>query len=171
VKILLLLVLFVTAACTAFAQAAQQWPLNKITNKIEFKGRLPWPDTVRTEAQRQALVRRWYRRTLTNDTPAAIRDFIRESGVTFGGVPKKSCYRLNVMNKDKERFALWFSLNFMADTTGLTYHLFDFEYGYGSFDFGFGDSLENALLPRDGQTHSTVIESFHSSLLTATKSW
>ena len=75
------------------------------------------------------------------------------------------------MSEDKERFALWSHINLIADTTGLAYHLFDFEYGYGSFDFGFSDSLEDTLLLSDEKVHSTVIELFHNNLLTTTKSW
>jgi hypothetical protein len=55
---LLLFVFLLMASRAALAQAARLWPYNAATRKIDFIGHLPWPDTARTETQRQLLVRR-----------------------------------------------------------------------------------------------------------------
>ncbi|MBO2030521.1 hypothetical protein J4D99_03875 [Siccationidurans ginsengisoli] len=154
----------------AFAQAARPWPRNAATGKIEFTGRLPWPDSVRTEAQRQLLVRRWYRRKLTNDQPEMIRRFVQESGTTYSQIPAESCYRLSIMNRDEEHFSLCFQLRLTSDNTGLSYRFFDFDYNYFSFDNGGDYSLESLLTP-EGASPRSIIESFHEQLLAATKAW
>jgi hypothetical protein len=120
VRTLLLIFLLMTSR-VAFAQATRPWPRNPATHKIEFSGHLLWPDTVRTEVQRQLLVRRWYRRKLTSDKPVMIRRFIQESGTTYGGIPSESCYRLSIMNRDEEHFGLCFQLSLTPDNTGVSY--------------------------------------------------
>jgi hypothetical protein len=151
------------------AQATRPWPHNA-AGKIEFTGRLPWPDSARTEAQRQLLVRRWYRRTLTNDKPAVIRQFIQEDGVTYGGIPTASCYRLRIMGDDDERFNLCFKLTLSTGNTGLVYLLTDFECSESVFDAITGASLEEALtLP--GTRVQTVLAIFCERLSMATKGW
>lgn len=167
---LLLFMGLAMASRAVSAQAARPWPRNPATNRIEFAGHLAWPDTVRTEAQRQVIVRRWYRRKLTNDTPTMIRRIIRESGTTYSGIPSESCYRLSIMNRDEEHYSLCFQLNLTAADTGLTYKIFDFESGYGSFDYGTNGQLESVLTLDNAMTQS-VIKSFHELLLEAIKSW
>jgi len=165
---LLLFLLLVIVSRVACAQAARPWPRNA-AGKIEFTGRLPWPDSVRTEAQRQLLVRRWYRRKLTNDKLTAIRTFIRESGATYSGIPQESCYLLNIANDDKEHFSLCFHITLTPDE-GLTYRFFDFESRYGSIDYSTNDALENTLALKNCNMQS-IMESFHEQLVAATKGW
>lgn len=165
----LLFFFLILASRVTCAQATRPWPHNA-AGKIEFTGRLPWPDSARTEAQRQLLVRRWYRRKLTNDKLTAIRVFIQESGTTYSGIPQESCYRLNIANEDQERFSLIFHILLTPDDGGLTYRLFSFESRYGSIDYGTGDSLENTLALKNADMQS-IMELFHEQLVAATRGW
>jgi hypothetical protein len=153
-----------------FAQATRPWPRNAATSKIEFIGQLPWPDSVRTEAQRQLLVRRWYRRKLTNTNREDIITFVRIHGTTYGGIPKQSCYRLHTTSAYDNLYSLCFQLNFIPDSTGLTYRLSDFEFSEFEYDAGSTASLESSLLSHDNSLRS-FIELFHGQLLGATKGW
>ena len=56
IRFLLLLVL----AFSSRVAQAQEWPRNRRTQRIEFRGFLPWPSSARTAAQRRACARRWY---------------------------------------------------------------------------------------------------------------
>jgi hypothetical protein len=165
---LLLLILFLLASRAAFAQVARPWPRNAATGKIEFIGHLPWPDSVRTEAHRQQLARRWYRQKLTNDTPAEIRRRTQSAGTSYAGVPYVSCYKLSILRKEAEYFNLCFELRITSDSTRLSYQIFDITCGnYGS-DYFIGDSLENVLTLKDSRVQN-IMEIFHGQLLAATK--
>ena len=72
------------------------------------------------------------------------------------------------MNRDEEHFSLCFQLRLTPDNTGLAYRIFDFEAGYGSFDYGTSDQLESVLGLDIAMTKS-VIASFHEQLLGATE--
>jgi hypothetical protein len=169
VRLLLFIFLLLTSR-VAFSQAARPWPRNAATGKIEFTGCLPWPDSVRTEAQRQLLVRRWYRRKLTNDKPAMIQRLIQYDGSTYAGVPAYSCYRIGIMGPDEERFSLCFKLALSADNAYLTFRLTDFECTESVFDAVTGASLEEALKLPDARVQS-FMELFHEQLLAGTKVW
>jgi hypothetical protein len=71
---------------------AQDWPRNLKTGKVEFTGALPWPATAKTEAQRRALVKRWYLAKLTDSTPAEVKaqaSTNKTNGLlTYAGLPK-----------------------------------------------------------------------------------
>ncbi|WP_223696407.1 hypothetical protein [Hymenobacter psoromatis] len=155
---------------TVFAQQQQPWPRNRTTGRVEFNGRLRWPDTVRTELQRQILVRHWYRSKLTNNTVKEIQSFVLSSGTTYGDVPKESCYKLSILNEDDERFNLCFHIKLNADSIGLNYYFFDFEGSYLAIDNGSGFSLEEVLKGDETRTQS-VMDGFHEKLLLALKSW
>jgi hypothetical protein len=69
---------------------AQTWPRNPTTGKVEFKGTLPWPASAKTEAQRRALVRRWYLAKLTDESPQALaegeRTVVSPTLLTYAGL-------------------------------------------------------------------------------------
>ncbi len=167
---LLLIIFLLIASRAAFAQAVRPWPRNPATGKIEFVGRLPWPDSVRTEARRQLLVRRWYRGKLTNDTPAMIKRLVGYDGTTYAGVPAYSCYRIGIMSSDDERFSLCFKLTFSADNTYLIYQLTDFECTESVYDAVAGATLEEALKLPDARLQH-FMELFHEQLLAGIKGW
>jgi len=166
----LLLVLFLLASRAACAQVARPWPRNATTGKIEFTGQLPWPDSVRTEAQRQRLARRWYRRNLTNDKPTEIKRFIDFDGTTYAGVPAYSCHRVGIMGPDDERFSLCFTIALFSNDAQLTYRLTDFECTNSVFDAVTGATLEDALKLSDARAQS-FIELLHEQLLAGLKGW
>ncbi|MDO7885992.1 hypothetical protein [Hymenobacter cheonanensis] len=87
-KILLVALLCLLTFTSAHAQA---WPRNPTTGKVEFKGTLPWPASAKTEAQRRALVRRWYLAKLTDETPQAVaesaRTVVSPTLLTYAGLP------------------------------------------------------------------------------------
>ena len=65
----LLLLCSLLMACSA---SAQNWPRNPKTRQIEFRGLLPWPASVTTEAQRKTKAREWYLK-VTNYTAEELR--------------------------------------------------------------------------------------------------
>lgn len=166
----LLFIFLILASRVAVAQVARPWPRNAATGKIEFVGQMPWPDSIRTEAQRQLLARRWYRRKLTNDTPAMIKRLVGYDGTTYADVPAHSCYRIGIMGPDDERFILCFKIALAANDKYLTYRLTDFECTETVFDAATGATLENALKLPDTRVKS-FMELFHEQLLSAIKSW
>ena len=166
----LLFILFLLASRATSAQVARPWPRNAATGKIEFIGHLPWPDSVRTEAQRQRLVRRWYRRKLTNDTPAEIRRLVGFNGTTYAGVPTYSCHRIGIMGPDDERFSLCFTIALSSDDAQLIYRLTDFECTNSVFDAVTGATLEEALKLANARAQSFV-ELLHKQLLAGLKGW
>jgi hypothetical protein len=170
VRILLLIVLLV-ASRAAFAQVARPWPRNAATGKIEFTGHLPWPDSVRTEAQRQLLVRRWYRRTLTNTDRDDILNFVKFHGTTYGGIPAQSCYRLRIMREYENLYSLCFEINLTPSSKGLTYELNNFEFTEFDYDAGSTTTLEDRLMLKEATLELSLVESLHEQLLAATKGW
>jgi hypothetical protein len=138
--------------------------------KIEFTGRLPWPDSARTEAQRQLLVRRWYRQKLTNTNREDVLAFISSYGTTYSGVPRQSCYRLKIMSAYDNLYSLCFQLNFTPDTRGLTYQLSNFELSEFDYDAGGTISLED-YLPSTDTPLRTFVELFKEQVVEAAKGW
>jgi hypothetical protein len=166
-----LLLLFVVALqAPAFAQPATPWPCNATTNRIEFRGHLSWPDSIKSAEQQQALVRRWYRRGLTNESAMEIRRMIKRSGAAYAGLPQESCYTHGIAGVEHERFRLYFHLTLIPDSTGLTYLLSDFECIYIASDVGTEETLEDALKMPDARVQA-VMEGFHRRLRSAFKGW
>jgi hypothetical protein len=115
-------------------------------------------------------VRRWYRRKLTNTKREAILTLVHNYGTTYGGIPKQSCYRLHTTSAYDNLYSLCFQLNFIPDSTGLTYRLSDFEFSEFDYDAGSTGSLESFLSSQENSLRS-FIELFHEQLLEATKGW
>jgi hypothetical protein len=167
----LLLILFLLASRAASAQVARPWPRNAATGKIEFNGHLPWPDSVRTEAQRQLLARRWYRQKLTNTDRDDILNFVKFHGTTYSGIPMQSCYRLRIMSRYENLYSLCFNIALTPDNTGLTYQFTEFDFTSFVYDAGGTTTLEGLLMDKDAILDLSLVESLHEQLLAATRGW
>ena len=167
----LLFIFLLLASRAAFAQVARPWPRNATTGKIEFTGQLPWPDSVRTEAQRQRLARRWYRQKLTNTDRDDILNFAKFHGTTYGRVPAQSCYRLHIMREYENLYSLCFEINLTPSFNGLTYQLSNFEFTEFDYDAGSTTTLEDRLMLKEAKLELSLVESLHEQLLAATKGW
>ena len=73
------------------------------------------------------------------------------------------------MNADEDIYSLCFELSIIPDSTGLTYHLSDFNHHWVSYDVGGSTSLEEALTWQDAPTAQAILASFREQSLTATK--
>ena len=133
--------LTVVLALLAFAAPAQPaWPCNPNTNKVEFSGRLPWPSGAATEAQRQALVRRWYAGRLSDAAPNALdADTSPASPAhTYAGVPAVAQL---VQGSEFDGFSLLYEVHLVPEAAGLAYTLYGFAFG------GWGESAGTPLEP------------------------
>jgi hypothetical protein len=74
------------------------------------------------------------------------------------------------MSAYENLYSLCFQLNFIPDSTGLTYRFSDFEFSDFEYDAGSTGSLESLLSSPDNSLQS-FIELFHEQLLGATKGW
>lgn len=137
--------LFSTLLSLSIAAHAQQWPRNAKTGKIEFRGILPWPDSVKTEAQRRALVRRWYATKLSGLTRAeAVQASEGKAKFTYDGLPQT--VRYTYKERADKVFFLFSEAQLTATATGLAYQLTSFELGWFEEDVGDGaEPLEGQL--------------------------
>lgn len=105
----------------------QAWPRNPTTGKVEFRGTLPWPAGVKTEAQRRALVRRWYLAKLTDESAQAVDEGARTSVsptlLTYTGLPTAGAFN---SSKLPSHSTLVYGLHLTPATRGLTFLLAGF---------------------------------------------
>ncbi|MDO7849907.1 hypothetical protein Q5H92_26345 [Hymenobacter sp. M29] len=106
---------------------AQEWPRNPKTGKVEFTGVLPWPTTTKTDAQRQALVKRWYLAKLTDSTPAQVAEEVRtmvsKSLLTYAQLPTITAIE---QGKEGEGYRLLYMVKLTSAKAGLSYSISDF---------------------------------------------
>lgn len=156
-------------AIGALAQDGHQWSRNPASGKVQYKGSLPWPPSVTTEAQRRDLVRQWYLAKLTDVKPEDMANLIAHEGVTYDGLPKAACFEYKADALTQEYFYLWYEVKLTLSSTGLTYRLSNFSHGYFSIDVGESDSLENTLVRFP--TGRPELAVFQKRLLAALASW
>jgi len=167
-KLLLLLTLLLPTV--AFAQP-QAWPRNTKTNKIEFTGLLPWPDSAKTLHQRQQLIFRWYFTKLTDLTraeaakQAAVATQYNEK-LTYEGLPQlvRISHRAGI-----ESFYLLYQVELLPTSRGLSYHFVEFECDWSSEDVSGGWALEDTS--HLTTTASAAIALFRQRLATAQAGW
>jgi hypothetical protein len=94
-KPLLAVLLLALSFFTSHAQSG--WPRNPKTGKVELQGTLPWPKDIKSEAQRRALVRRWYLAKLTVLNPAQVEAQAATNTtnglLTYANLPKAALLR------------------------------------------------------------------------------
>lgn len=167
-KLLLLLALLLPTV--AFAQP-QAWPRNAKTNKIEFTGILPWPDSAKTLPQRQQLVFHWYFTKLTDWTRAeaaqhaAVAAHNKEK-LTYEGLPQLARIRHRI---GLEHFQLLYQVELLPTSRGLSYHFVDFECGWASGDVSSGWPLEDTSHLTTTTSVATAL--FRQRLATAQAGW
>ncbi|MGI4864723.1 MAG: hypothetical protein ACRYFZ_12435 [Janthinobacterium lividum] len=137
--------MLLACALGAFAQDGHQWPRDSVSGKVEYKGSLPWPAGVVTEAQRRDLVRHWYLTKLTDMKPEDVANSIAYHGVTYDGLPKGARLEYITYVNDKEYFSLRYEVELTLTSAGLAYQLSNFGYGYFSVDVSNSDDLEDLL--------------------------
>lgn len=153
----------------ACAQEGHQWPRNPASGKIEYKGILPWPVGIVTEAQRRDLVRHWYLTRMTDVKPEDVASLTTREGVTYDGLPKATCFVYNTYTINKKYVNLWYEVELTLTSTGLAYRLSNFDYGEFSVDVGDSDSLENTLERFPTERPELVV--FQKRLLAALAGW
>jgi hypothetical protein len=148
---------------------AQAWPRDPQTGKIELRGRLPWPATVKTEAQRRELIRRWYFAKLTEESPAESRQATERAAyyhgkLTFDRLPQV-VYHAYQSRPDK-RITLLSEAQLTPTADGLVYRLTNFEVGYFEEDTGGGFLLEATpkLSAEDQRTFTLLRKRFTQAL-------
>ncbi|MBH8569275.1 hypothetical protein KB206_10295 [Microvirga sp. STS02] len=104
----------------AYQSSAQDWPRNPKTGKIEFRGLLPWPPGVRTEAQRQAKARQWYLK-VTPYTAENLRHFreLKLPGAefrTYAGLPNSVLW---LFGEEATGLFVLYSVNLQPTPRGL----------------------------------------------------
>lgn len=170
----LLLLFFLLAAGAARAQETSPaaWPHDS-AGQVSFRGRLLWPDSVRSEASRQTLVRRWFLAKLTDMEAARQAYLIAQSGTTFGQIPHSASLRLDTNDHEgrEEVYQLIFLLDFVPTPTALEYQLSDFEVLYAGTDTGSTLLLENVLATAQLPPTQQALASFRQRLGAALAGW
>jgi hypothetical protein len=115
-------------ALLSFAAHAQAWPRNPATGKVEVKGTLPWPASAKTEAQRRALVRRWYLAKLTSLSAAQVEESTvanQANGLlTYAQLPKAVVVGYG-SGDERELLGCFIQLKYSAE--GMRYDLAHFD--------------------------------------------
>ncbi len=113
--------------CLTFTAHAQTWPRNLKTHKVEFTGLLPWPATAKTEAQRKALVKRWYLAKLTDSTPGEVEadaaTNMTNGLLTYAGLPRVVTMRAGAGDT---RYLLVYALEIVPHSKAASYRIYDF---------------------------------------------
>lgn len=121
-KLLLAALLLTLLSYTSYAQTG--WPHNPKTGKVEFTGTLPWPKDIKSEAQRRALVRRWYLAKLTDLSPSEVEKQVatnRTNGLlTYADLPRAAVLR---QGKDSDGYILGYLMRLTASSVGLDYKI------------------------------------------------
>lgn len=126
---------------------AQAWPRNPATGKVEFKGVLPWPASAKTEAQRRALVRRWYLAKLTTLTREEVETQASNNKanglLTYAGLPKAAVLSYNSSSTE---YLLSYFAQLSSSAKGLAYTVNFFHFDKANDDKD-GDlkSLEQSI--------------------------
>lgn len=161
-KLLLAALLCLLTLPSAHAQA---WPRNPQTGRVEFRGVLPWPASAKTEAQRRALVRRWYLAKLTDESVTVVeqqaRTVVSPTLLTYAGLP------ISVLLGKPDRLVYIASLN--STSSGLKYTLGEFHFSLAK-DVAFGSDLEQ-VLAADSAADRPVLATLRKRLASAVASW
>jgi hypothetical protein len=122
----LLAVLFCLLVYTACL--AQSWPRNPQTSKVEFRGTLKWPVGIKTEVQKQALVRKWYLAKLTSMSATAVKQeastAVSKTLLTYADLPNDIIMRYG---QGPGADLLAYQANLLATPKGLSYTLSGFD--------------------------------------------
>ena len=116
--------LFATLLCllTLSHAHSQVWPRNSTTGKVEFRGLLPWPASAKTEAQRRALVRRWYLSKLTDESAQAVDEGVRTvvspTLLTYAKLPIIAILQ---HGQEEDAILLSYTIDLVPNRQGLNY--------------------------------------------------
>jgi hypothetical protein len=128
---------------TAAAQPKHyEWPRQASTDSIVFEGVLAWPAEVGTEAERQALVRHWYRTRLNETEDHGLTPWPVPKARTYAGLPAGAYQELALV---EEVCRLRFRVALRPTPAGLAYRLWEFTYGQAGFDSSNNFDLEDLL--------------------------
>lgn len=114
----------------SFAASAQDWPYNPQTDQVEFRAVLPWPASVKTERQRQALVRRWYEAKLSPPVPSQA-PMPLGAATTYANLDKRAAF---IIGSGTTRQLLVYMVSITPNPKGITVVLSDFKIGRGGED-------------------------------------
>ena len=152
---------------------AQVWPRNPTTGKVEFKGVLPWPASAKTEAQRRALVRRWYTEKLTALTRSQVEieaNLNKTNGLlTYAALPKTAILSYG---KGEGQYLLSYFVNLSPVPRGLSYTI-------NFFDFSNASAVEletertplEQVIPDASPSEQTALLALRKRLAVAVASW
>jgi len=149
---------------------AQDWPRSPTTGKVELKGTLPWPASAKTEAQRRALVRRWYLAKLTDETPQAVaegaRTVVSSTLLTYAGLPNSL-----VISSDHSanHATLVYILALTPTSSGLTVVMDKFHFSRAT-DKDLGPELEQ-VLAADSAADRQALAALRRRLASALATW
>ncbi|MGI4865996.1 MAG: hypothetical protein ACRYFZ_18885 [Janthinobacterium lividum] len=170
-KLLLAALLCLLTFTSAHAQA---WPRNPKTGKVEFRGALPWPASAKTEAQRRALVRRWYLAKLTDFTPAGVEERAASDRnsrflITYAGLPKVTSLK---EGEGVDAYLLGYHVELTPTTSRLKYALTGFELER----LGDVESTSNVppldqLLPKANPNEQAALAALRKRLAVALAGW
>lgn len=168
-KTLLASLLYLLTFTSAHAQA---WPRNPTTNEVEFNGVMPWPASVKTEAQRQVLLRRWYLAKLTDLTPAEVEAQTatnKSTGLlTYAGLPKATVLR---QGKGVDEYLLGCFVRLSPASTGLTYSISILGFDKASEAASHEPTPLEQLLPNATPSERAALAALHKRLTAAIASW
>ncbi|GAB3878888.1 hypothetical protein GCM10028824_41390 [Hymenobacter segetis] len=140
---LLLLALLLLHGFLAAAQPTHyEWPRAAGTDSIAFEGVLPWPAEAGTEAERAALVRRWYHTRLNETQDHGLMEWRAPEARTYAGLPTGAHQELPLT---EEVCRLTFRLALRPTPAGLAYRLWAFTIGRAGFDNATVSDLEQVL--------------------------
>ena len=169
-KSLLATLLFLLAFTSAHAQST--WPRNPKTGKVEFRGSLPWPASAKTEAQRRALVRRWYLAKLTDSTPGEVEAQAATNQtnglLTYAGLPKVITVQYG-QGADAALLSYFIELVPAAKSASYQITRFDYERA-GDVETADAIPLEQ-LLPKASASEKAALAALRKRLAVALAGW
>jgi hypothetical protein len=138
----LLLPLLLLSLSSAAQPKHYAWPRNARTDSVEFRGVLPWPSDTLTEAERQALVQRWYYTRLNETQKVRITKWPLPEARTYAGLPAGAHQDLQLM---EEACRLEYRVELRPTPAGLMYRLWEFYFSRVGFDASGTAGLEQYL--------------------------
>lgn len=170
-KLLLATLLCLLTFTSAHAQGT--WPRNSKTGKVELRGSLPWPASAKTEAQRRALVRRWYLAKLTDSTPAEVKAQAatdKTNGLlTYAGLPKAVVLR---QGEGDDGYLLGYFVQLIPAANTLNYTLTRFDIERAGDVEGFEDVPPlDQLLPKATTNEKAALTALRKRLAVALAGW
>jgi hypothetical protein len=118
------LILIATVPPTTVNQAT--WPVNQISHQVEFTSALEWPTRIKSNEQRQAVVKNWYLSKLTDIKNSELRTWANEVNATSTAysLPAKAYHQYSTGTKS---FIISYKLKLIPNIRNLKVNLYDFK--------------------------------------------